>query len=743
MAFNPNQNPLLNDFQGGQMTDLPAYPGGPDSTALLEVVSPGNAASGVNYRITPGDLGALISADASIIRHSSSETTYTIKVSDFGSRLIATNNTNAMNWTVPQNTGKTRASLQVTNAGIQPLFLNAEVSKFNVFDSATGIGYTQLEVSQNQTVTITDDEAGNWIADIGQAAYSNGYEKTIHFTSYSLSNGGPFFNIAGTPTLGNTIGFDYSYDLTPGPGRNTLSFRYTFLTNTVAELETAARNLESQIKFNVTLNSILGPDNAQYFVAVQTAPLPNPQWLLAMNQVWPFNPTKNPTAVVFNSVGHTVTITLTNSSGGGAITSNLDIGSWIGLGRGTRYAGREPQAGDRIAGIFVSGETIGNSIDNHNYQPIYGSFQWTILDPTPGVAKADLSVVAGSVNLVVGNQGAWGLGSVTVNGGLLNVSANFTGSGGVLVPTGTVIAFEGPDGSGSFVNARAFGGAAAFVMQSANGTGGIPTAWGAGNILGAISYGGYNGAAAYTQSASISASTTETYTAAHSGSRLDFFTTPTTTNNLTNAMRLQPSGGLSVGGGLSDAGAGTMFASSNAGTSFSPITGTRFYGVSPDGTSSFAFLEAFGGAGAIFAGRASAGTATAPLATPAGTVLAALDGYGFTNALTSVANGAVAIIADSLWSASNAATKIVFFTTPTGLTTVAGNGAAQFNQSGGLSIGTVVTDPGTGGLALHPGSSVTPIGNGDLVVQATSNTSLTFKYKGSDGVVRSASLTLA
>ena len=42
-----------------------------------------------------------------------------------------------------------------------------------------------------------------------------------------------------------------------------------------------------------------------------------------------------------------------------------------------------------------------------------------------------------------------------------------------------------------------------------------------------------------------------------------------------------------------------------------------------------------------------------------------------------------------------------------------------------------------------PPASVTPAVNGELMVQATSNTSLTFKLKGTDGVVRSASLTLA
>jgi len=45
-------------------------------------------------------------------------------------------------------------------------------------------------------------------------------------------------------------------------------------------------------------------------------------------------------------------------------------------------------------------------------------------------------------------------------------------------------------------------------------------------------------------------------------------------------------------------------------------------------------------------------------------------------------------------------------------------------------------------ITLNPSASLTPATNGSLAIEATSNTSLTFKYKGSDGVVRSASLTL-
>lgn len=66
MPFNPAQNPLLNDFQGGQMTDLPAYPGGVDPTALLEIVSPGTAAAGVNYAISLAQLIAIIGSSVDI-----------------------------------------------------------------------------------------------------------------------------------------------------------------------------------------------------------------------------------------------------------------------------------------------------------------------------------------------------------------------------------------------------------------------------------------------------------------------------------------------------------------------------------------------------------------------------------------------------------------------------------------------------------------------------------------------------
>ena len=44
---------------------------------------------------------------------------------------------------------------------------------------------------------------------------------------------------------------------------------------------------------------------------------------------------------------------------------------------------------------------------------------------------------------------------------------------------------------------------------------------------------------------------------------------------------------------------------------------------------------------------------------------------------------------------------------------------------------------------LSPSSSITPASNGDLAIEATNNTTLTFKYKGSDGTVRSGTVALS
>jgi hypothetical protein len=53
--------PALDTFTGGQMTDLPSFPGtNVDPTALFEIVSPGNPNQAVNYSITALQLGIFV-----------------------------------------------------------------------------------------------------------------------------------------------------------------------------------------------------------------------------------------------------------------------------------------------------------------------------------------------------------------------------------------------------------------------------------------------------------------------------------------------------------------------------------------------------------------------------------------------------------------------------------------------------------------------------------------------------------
>jgi hypothetical protein len=61
--------------------------------------------------------------------------------------------------------------------------------------------------------------------------------------------------------------------------------------------------------------------------------------------------------------------------------------------------------------------------------------------------------------------------------------------------------------------------------------------------------------------------------------------------------------------------------------------------------------------------------------------------------------------------------------------------------AGGYALGTTALP--FSNIFLRPSSSLTPTSNGDLVIEATNNTTLTFKLRGSDGTVRSGTVTLS
>lgn len=88
---------------------------------------------------------------------------------------------------------------------------------------------------------------------------------------------------------------------------------------------------------------------------------------------------------------------------------------------------------------------------------------------------------------------------------------------------------------------------------------------------------------------------------------------------------------------------------------------------------------------------------------------------------------------------TNAGSYIQGFNPTDGIVWALGNRSAIFNTTYTTQCCWYVP---TGEYVLRPAASVTPGNNGDLMIQCTSNTSLTFKFKGSDGVVRSGSITL-
>jgi hypothetical protein len=86
---------------------------------------------------------------------------------------------------------------------------------------------------------------------------------------------------------------------------------------------------------------------------------------------------------------------------------------------------------------------------------------------------------------------------------------------------------------------------------------------------------------------------------------------------------------------------------------------------------------------------------------------------------------------------AQAGSDINFFTS--------GTERMRINSSGNVGVNETIPDyklDVNGTFGFTPGASVTPVDNGDVVFELTSNTTLTIKAKGSDGVVRSGTIVL-
>lgn len=142
--------------------------------------------------------------------------------------------------------------------------------------------------------------------------------------------------------------------------------------------------------------------------------------------------------------------------------------------------------------------------------------------------------------------------------------------------------------------------------------------------------------------------------------------------------------------------------------------------------------------GSDITGRRARGSIASPTSLQANDTVFKLFAQGY--------DGSAYVAAGNLgWTASDGSGNASF-----SIRTRSGSSLADrfaINSSGNTTISgalTVNNDLEVGGnLIQTPGGDVTPSSNGDLVVEATSNTTLTFKLKGDDGTVRTGTITLS
>jgi hypothetical protein len=128
-------------------------------------------------------------------------------------------------------------------------------------------------------------------------------------------------------------------------------------------------------------------------------------------------------------------------------------------------------------------------------------------------------------------------------------------------------------------------------------------------------------------------------------------------------------------------------------------------------------------------------------------------GTHYTLGATLILNGQTAGQASSTFFGSNGVTAIAIDGTSRDVTFYNGGSTVGFTYDTSAfantgAVGINETSPNyrldvNGTFGFTPGASVTPVDIGDVVFEATSNTTFTVRLKGSDGVVRSGTITLA
>lgn len=205
---------------------------------------------------------------------------------------------------------------------------------------------------------------------------------------------------------------------------------------------------------------------------------------------------------------------------------------------------------------------------------------FSVGDTTYNATDRATGVLAVKTSIVIGT----GPTLTATNVPTLDASTNaFTGtllslSGGATLPTPTTnasVQIAHGTTSGVAVELNSFNGNGFVVFRRANTSSTAPSAIVSNNQLGNFQFTGWN-TSAYAVGASINArSTATTWDGTHNGAFLAFFTTADASTTVTEQLRLQGSGGLSVGNAnlATDGGAGVVVATSFTGAG-TGLTGT-------------------------------------------------------------------------------------------------------------------------------------------------------------------------
>lgn len=253
--------------------------------------------------------------------------------------------------------------------------------------------------------------------------------------------------------------------------------------------------------------------------------------------------------------GHLVTNSRIQQCG----NHGIDLGGTVAL---TKLEGNHIYGVNKLAsasnGINVANGTTNLTIDGNNV----GAALAAPLDGTPtnGIVvgtATNANIVGNTTN---GATAGCSIGTLTTGMVRGNIGTgctdkpDYTGTGAILnlntatLPvalTGTILRLANADAATSRMELISWATNPSIVFRRANTTAASPSALVAGNIMGSISFAGYQGTTpAYTTTATASwiCSSTETWTSTAQGSNCTWATTPATTATAVNRMTLNDSG---------------------------------------------------------------------------------------------------------------------------------------------------------------------------------------------------------